>query len=175
MPERGLLAQQLLLHGGGGLLAGAHGEDDGSGTGHDVAAGQMCIRDRFKNDGKLGDEVLSGTNGAAGSDQPAQVNFTGKLSYNTVDLAKAVKAGYANESIDGSGRATWTLKYLAYERALDANKHPGVTQTASSFNFTVTVTDNGDGTLSAIVNYPAGGLAFVNTYNTCLLYTSRCV
>lgn len=120
----------------------------------------------FKNDGKLGDEVLSGTNGAAGSDQPAQVNFTGKLSYNTVDLAKAVKAGYANESIDGSGRATWTLKYLAYERALDANKHPGVTQTASSFNFTVTVTDNGDGELSASANYPAGGLAFVNTYNT---------
>lgn len=120
----------------------------------------------FKNDGKLGDEVLSGTNGAAGSDQPAQVNFTGKLSYNTVDLAKAVKAGYANESIDGSGRATWTLKYLAYERALDANKHPGVTQAASSFNFTVTVTDNGDGKLSASANYPAGGLAFVNTYNT---------
>lgn len=120
----------------------------------------------FKNDGKLGDEVLSGTNGATGSDQPAQVNFTGKLSYNTVDLAKAVKAGYANESIDGSGRATWTLKYLAYERALDANKHPGVTQTASSFNFTVTVTDNGDGKLSASANYPAGGLAFVNTYNT---------
>lgn len=120
----------------------------------------------FKNDGKLGDEVLSGKNGAAGSDQPAQVNFTGKLSYNTVDLAKAVKAGYANESIDGSGRATWTLKYLAYERALNANKHPGVTQTASSFNFTVTVTDNGDGTLSASANYPAGGLAFVNTYNT---------
>lgn len=120
----------------------------------------------FKNDGKLGDEVLSGTNGAAGSDQPAQVNFTGKLSYNTVDLAKAVKAGYANESIDGLGRTAWTLKYLAYEKALDADKHPGVTQTASSFNFTVTVTDNGDGTLSAIVNYPAGGLAFVNTYNT---------
>lgn len=133
---------------------------------HQLGAGEFEFGvARFKNDGKLGDEVLSGTNGAAGSDQPAQVNFTGKLSYNTVDLAKAVKAGYANESIDGSGRATWTLKYLAYERALDANKHPGVTQTASSFNFTVTVTDNGDGTLSAIVNYPAGDLAFVNTYN----------
>lgn len=134
---------------------------------HQLGAGEFEFGvARFKNDGKLGDEVLSGTNGAAGSDQPAQVNFTGKLSYNTVDLAKAVKAGYANESIDGSGRATWTLKYLAYERALDANKHPGVTQTASSFNFTVTVTDNGDGTLSAIVNYLAGDLAFVNTYNT---------
>ena len=134
---------------------------------HQLGAGEFEFGvARFKNDGKLGDEVLSGTNGAAGSDQPAQVNFTGKLSYNTVDLAKAVKAGYANESIDGSGRATWTLKYLVYERALDANKHPGVTQTASSFNFTVTVTDNGDGTLSAIVNYPAGDLAFVNTYNT---------
>ena len=134
---------------------------------HQLGAGEFEFGvARFKNDGKLGDEVLSGTNGAAGSDQPAQVNFTGKLSYNTVDLAKAVKAGYANESIDGSGRATWTLKYLAYEKALDADKHPGVTQTASSFNFTVTVTDNGDGTLSAIVNYPAGGLAFVNTHNT---------
>lgn len=120
----------------------------------------------FKNDGKLGDEVFSGTNEPAAADQPAQVSFTGGFSYNTVDLAKAVKAGYANESIDGSGRATWTLKYLAYEKALDTNKHPGVTQTASSFNFTVTVTDNGDGTLSAIVNYLAGGLAFVNTYNT---------
>lgn len=118
----------------------------------------------FKNDGELGGEVLSGANGAAGSDQSAQVNFMGKLSYSTVDLAKAVKAGYANESIDGSGRATWTLKYLAYEKALDADKHPGVTQTASSFNFTVTVTDNGDGTLSAVANYPEGGLAFVNTY-----------
>lgn len=120
----------------------------------------------FKNDGKLGDEVFSGTNEPAAADQPAQVSFKGGLSYNTVDLAKAVKAGYTNESIDGSGRATWTLKYLAYEKALDANKHPGVTQTASSFNFTVMVTDRGDGTLAAVVNYPVGGLAFVNTYNT---------
>ena len=120
----------------------------------------------YKNDGTLGDEVLSGTNEPAAADQPAQVSFKGGLSYNTADLAKAVKAGYANESIDDSGRTAWTLKYLAYEKALDADKHPGVTQTASSFNFTVTVTDNGDGTLSAVANYPAGGLAFVNTYNT---------
>lgn len=120
----------------------------------------------FKNDGTLGDEVLSGTNKPAAADRPAQVSFKGGLSYNTVDLAKAVKAGYANESIGDSGRATWTLEYLAYEKALDANKHPGVTQTASSFNFTVTVTDRGDGTLAAVANYPVGGLAFVNTYNT---------
>lgn len=120
----------------------------------------------YKNDGTLGDEVLSGTNEPAAADQPAQVSFKGGLSYNTVDLAKAVKAGYANESIDDSGRATWTLEYLAYEKALDANKHPGVTQTASSFNFTVMVTDRGDGTLAAVANYPVGGLAFVNTYNT---------
>lgn len=120
----------------------------------------------YKNDGTLGDEVLSGTNKPAAADRPAQVSFKGGLSYNTVDLAKAVKAGYANESIGDSGRATWTLEYLAYEKALDANKHPGVTQTASSFNFTVTVTDRGDGTLAAVANYPVGGLAFVNTYNT---------
>lgn len=120
----------------------------------------------YKNDRTLGDEVLSGTNEPAAADQPAQVSFKGGLSYNTADLAKAVKAGYANESIDDSGRATWTLEYLAYEKALDANKHPGVTQTASSFNFAVMVTDRGDGTLAAVANYPVGGLAFVNTYNT---------
>ena len=33
-----LLAEQLLLDIGSGLLAGAHGQDDGCGTGHDVAA-----------------------------------------------------------------------------------------------------------------------------------------
>lgn len=42
-----LLAQQRLLHGSGGLLAGAHGEDDGGGTGHDVTAGPHTNRLHF--------------------------------------------------------------------------------------------------------------------------------
>lgn len=120
----------------------------------------------YRSDGTLGDEVLAGTNEPAAADQPARVTFQGELSYDTEGLAKAVEAGYANASVDGLGRATWTLKYLAYEKEFDAGEHPGVTQTASSFNFTVTVTDAGDGTLSASANFPAGGLAFVNTYNT---------
>lgn len=44
-----------------------------------------------------------------------------------------------------------------------------MTATASSFQVTVTVTDNNDGTLDVAVTYPDGAngvLAFANSYNT---------
>ena len=52
------------------------------------------------------------------------------------------------------------MNYTAYEKT--ENLPGSVSATLSSVNFTVTVTDNGDGTLTAVTNYPDGGIVFKN-------------
>lgn len=88
-----------------------------------------------------------------------QVDF-GALSYKSDMLAGLVADGLATRTGN-----TWTIPYVAYEVA-DGLSDKGVTPTASSFSFNVTVTDNGDGTLTCTMNLPTGGLAFLNTYAT---------
>ena len=88
-----------------------------------------------------------------------QVDF-GVLSYNSDMLAGLVRDNLATRVGN-----TWTIPYVAYE-VTDGLSDKGVTSTASSFSFTVTVTDNGDGTLTCATNLPTGGLAFLNTYAT---------
>ena len=90
------------------------------------------------------------------------------LSYRTSDLKDAVegKARYATRSVNNQGKTVYTLYYRVYE---DTTSLPeGVTPTNPSIDFTVTVTDNGDGTLTAVTNYPDGKskFGFVNTYST---------
>lgn len=88
-----------------------------------------------------------------------QVDF-GALSYNSDMLAGLVRDNLATR-VDN----TWTIPYVAYE-VTDGLSDKGVTSTASSFSFTVTVMDNGDGTLTCTANLPTDGLAFLNTYAT---------
>lgn len=88
-----------------------------------------------------------------------QVDF-GALSYKSDMLADLVADGLATRTGN-----TWTIPYVAYEVA-DGLSDKGVTSTASSFSFNVTVTDNGDGTLTCTANLPTSGLAFLNTYAT---------
>ncbi len=88
-----------------------------------------------------------------------QVNF-GVLSYDSAKLASLVGEGLATRT--GS---TWTIPYVAYEVA-DGLSDKGVTSTASSFSFNVTVVDNGDGKLTCTTDLSDGGLAFLNTYAT---------
>ena len=59
---------------------------------------------------------------------------------------------------------TWTVSYTAYEKKPAENS--GITQEKASFDFTVTVTDDGDGTLSTKLNPPKGDDAttFKNVY-----------
>ena len=106
------------------------------------------------------------TNGANGS-----IAFDA-LSYRTSDkaagsgtiLSQAVEAGYATKSVSDSGKTVYTLNYRVSE---DTSSLPaGVTAATASFDFTVTVTDNGDGTLTAVTNYPEGKdkFEFINTY-----------
>lgn len=88
-----------------------------------------------------------------------QVNF-GVLSYKSDMLADLVRDNLATRVGN-----TWTIPYVAYE-VTDGLSDKGVTSTASSFSFNVTVTDNGDGTLTCTANLPTGGLSFLNTYAT---------
>lgn len=85
---------------------------------------------------------------------------------NAVILSDAVREGYAVKSVDNDGRTVYTLSYRVYE---DSSALPGgVSMTSGTFDFTVTVTDNGDGTLTAVTNYPDGKskFGFVNQYGT---------
>lgn len=88
-----------------------------------------------------------------------QVKF-GTLSYDSDMLAGLVREGLATRTGN-----TWTIPYVAYEVA-DGLSDKGVTPTASSFSFNVTVEDKGDGTLTCTTDLHNGDLAFRNTYAT---------
>ena len=88
-----------------------------------------------------------------------QVKF-GALSYDSATLAGLVDKGLATRTGN-----TWKIPYVAYEVA-DGLSDKGVTPTASSFSFNVTVEDKGDGTLTCTTDLHNGDLAFRNTYAT---------
>ncbi len=84
----------------------------------------------------------------------------GKLSYTTKSLAELVKAGLAAKTDTG-----WSVGYVARE-VTDGLSDIGITPAASTFGVTVNIVDKGNGTLKCSVEYPAGGLAFKNEYQT---------
>lgn len=102
-----------------------------------------------------GDDLLSAKNAANGS-----INF-GTLSYSTESLAQLVKDGKAKKGQDGK----WTVDYVAYEKT-DGLKESGITPQTESIHFTVTVVDDGNGTLVATANTGNNGLVFKNAYST---------
>ncbi len=120
-------------------------------TGRDMTAGEFSFGVRLAG---TSTDVLTATNKADGS-----IDF-GELSYSTEELAKLVEQGKATKE----GKV-WSIKYQAYENT-EGLADKGITPQASSFEFTVTVRDNLDGTLTAAAQMPDGGLAFKNTYST---------
>ena len=125
-------------------------------TGRDMAAGEFSFGVRLA-DAKA--DVLTATNAADGT-----VAF-GKLSYTTDTLAALVADGHATKATAADGKATWTIGYVAYENT-EGLADVGVTAQTQPIAFTVTVVDNGNGTLTATANMPEGGLTFANTYAT---------
>ena len=107
------------------------------------------------------DTVATGSNDAAGKDQPGTIVFTG-INYTTAEIAQALENGTATKGADG----TYRFEYTVAEQTTRLPE--GVTGSVFTFQIVVVVTDNGDGTLSPEVTYPAGSnsLAFQNTYDT---------
>lgn len=125
-------------------------------TGRAAAAGEFSFSVRDAH----GSEVATATNRASGDGEAAELTFS-RIDYTTDALEQMVMDGTATRAVDGS----WSIPYTVSEdtAALPA----GVTATASSFDITVKVTDNGKGGLDVAVTYPDGSdgkLPFVNGY-----------
>ena len=113
--------------------------------------------------------VATGTNVAARAGEAGTVTFAGKdnvkLTYTVESLNQAVKDGYAVKNVQ-NGQNVWTVSYTA--RELTDNLPGGVkaVEGKTSYDFTIVVTDNNNGTLTAQVQAPEGGIAFENAYTT---------
>ena len=126
--------------------------------GRAAAAGEFSFSVRDAH----GNVVATASNRASGDGEAAELAFS-PIAYTTDALEQMVGDDTATRAADGS----WSIPYTVSEdtAALPA----GVTATASSFDITVKVADNGKGGLDVAVTYPDGtdgALPFVNGYGT---------
>lgn len=128
-------------------------------TGRAAAAGEFSFSVRDAQ----GNVVATATNQASGDGEAAGLAFS-PIAYTTDALERMVADGIATRAADGS----WVILYTVSEDGTD-RLSAGVTATASSFDITVKVTDNGKGGLDVAVVYPEGSdgtLSFVSGYGT---------
>lgn len=97
----------------------------------------------------------------AANDANGNVGF-GSIKYTTDGLAKLVADRHAVKMVK-DGKPAWNISYVAYEKT--DSLPSGVSAQTQPIPFTVTVVDNGDGTLAATAN-TGNGLKFQNTYST---------
>lgn len=128
-------------------------------TGRAAAAGEFSFSVRDAR----GNVAATATNQASGDGEAAGLAFS-PIAYTTDALERMVADGIATRAADGS----WAIPYTVSEDGTD-RLPAGVTATASSFDITVKVTDNGKGGLDVSVVYPEGSggtLPFANGYGT---------
>lgn len=128
-------------------------------TGRAAAAGEFSFSVRDAQ----GNVVATATNRASGDGEAAGLSFS-PIAYTTDALEQMVADGIATRAADGS----WVISYTVSEDGTD-RLPVGVTATASSFDITVKVADDGKGGLDVSVVYPEGSgdtLSFVNGYGT---------
>lgn len=142
-------------------------------TGRPQVAGEFTFvvtNDKDKTDPKS--EVLKGVGTAAESGKPGAITFDGKvISYNTHKLVEDAAAGLADKAtVDGKTVYTYHYTMTEQNTAVD-----GVAPVKSSDKFTVTVTDDGEGNLSAAVEYDQGtaGMTFENVYGAITPWTLK--
>lgn len=127
-------------------------------TGRAAAAGEFSFSVRDAQ----GNVVATASNQASGDGEAAGLAFS-PIAYTTDALERMVAGGIATRAADGS----WVIPYTVSEDGTD-RLPAGVTATASSFDITVKVTDNGKGGLDTAVVYPEGSdgtLSFVNGHS----------
>lgn len=122
--------------------------------GRPLSAGEFTFAVKYATGG---DDLRTAKNAADGT-----VTFDA-LHYTTEMLEGLVKDGNASKTSD-KGAASWTVSYLAYEKT-EGLAGQGITAQTQPIPFTVTVVDNGDGSLTATANL-GKGLKFENTYST---------
>lgn len=122
-------------------------------TGRDLTEGEFSFAVKYA---EPSDDLLTASNEADGS-----IDF-GKLSYTTETLAKLVADGHAKKDVK-DGKPAWNISYAACEKTDSLPR--GVSVQTELISFTVTVVDNGDGTLTATAN-TGNGLKFQNVYST---------
>ena len=128
-------------------------------TGRAAAAGEFSFSVRDAQ----GNVVATASNRASDDGEAAGLAFS-PIAYTTDALEQMAADGTATRAADGS----WVIPYTVSEDGTD-RLPAGVTATASSFDITVKVTDNGKGGLDVSVVYPEGSggtLSFVNGYGT---------
>lgn len=123
-------------------------------TGRNLTEGEFNFAVKYASGG---DDLLTASNKADGS-----IDF-GELSYTTETLADMVEHGYAVKGTKDN-KPVWTISYVACEKT-DGLANIGVSAQTQSIAFTVTVVDNGDGTLAATAD-TGNVLEFKNVYST---------
>ena len=123
-------------------------------TGRPLSAGEFTFAVKYATGGN---DLRTAENAADGT-----VTFDDALHYDTEMLERLVTDGKAFKT-SGQGDTSWTVSYLAYEKTDGLPQ--GVTAQTQPIPFTVTVVDNGDGSLTATANL-GDGLKFENAYST---------
>lgn len=122
-------------------------------SGRDLTDGEFSFALKYANGNE---DVATATNDANGN-----VDF-GAIKYTTEGLAKLVTDGHAVKTVKDD-KSAWDISYVAYEKT--DNLPGGVSAQTQPISFTVTVVDNGDGTLAATAD-AGDGLEFKNAYST---------
>lgn len=129
-------------------------------TNRDMIAREFTFKVNDKNDVV----VTTGTNAAAADGVAGAISFD-PIIYTTDSLNDAVADGSAEISRDEqTGNTIYTFVYDVTEAT---PVYEGVTPVQDTFSVKVTVTDNGQGQLTASITYPNGSndnLAFTNVY-----------
>lgn len=136
-------------------------------NGRDMTADEYNFTVTMSNGEGDSEQVTTGTNAAASDGVVGAVTFE-PITYTTESLIEDVTNGYAAYGLNDEGHGTYTYSYTVAE-VTEGLADEGITPSTSSFQVTVVVTDNNDGTYGVAVTYPDGSgdaLAFANTYQT---------
>ena len=136
-------------------------------NGRDMTADEYNFTVTMSNGEGDSEQVTTGMNAAASDGVVGAVTFE-PITYTTESLIEDVTNGYAAYGLNDEGHGTYTYSYTVAE-VTEGLADEGITPSTSSFQVTVVVTDNNDGTYGVAVTYPDGSgdaLAFANTYQT---------